>query len=80
MPNPSPLHPVEQPALRALMLLSFFLGVLLLFVNGPPTNRFVGVLTMLSFAVFLLALGLLLLAWMLREHELWREGRQDQED
>jgi len=80
MANPPPLHPVEQPAFRALTLISFFLGVLLLLVSGPATNRFVTALAVLSFAVFLLALGLLLLAWTLREHELWREGRQDQKE
>lgn len=79
MPNP-PEHPVDQPVFRTLMLTSLFLGLVLLLLNEPPANRFVSALVILSFAVFAISFGLSLLAWMLREHELWREGRQGQEE
>ncbi|HEX5595059.1 MAG TPA: hypothetical protein VFX61_03415 [Micromonosporaceae bacterium] len=77
MPSPRK-HPVEQPVFRSLMLTSLFLGVVLLALNEPPSNSFVSVAALVLLAVFVVSFGLYWLAWMLREHELWREGRQDQ--
>jgi len=73
-----PKHPVEQPVFRSLMLASLFLAVALL-VCGANSN-FLTTLTVLFFAIFVVSFGLYWLAWVLREHELWREGRRGQEE
>ncbi|MEV0806513.1 hypothetical protein [Micromonospora sp. NPDC050200] len=75
MPNPRK-HPVEQPTFRSLMLTSLFLGVVLLMLNEPPSNGIVSAVALVLLAVFVVSFGLYWLAWLLREHELWREGRQ----
>lgn len=76
MPIP-PMHPVEQPALPALMLISFSLGSLTFLFVDVATSRFAVLVMALSFTVFLISFVLYLLAWVLREHELWREGRRE---
>ncbi|MEU2610232.1 hypothetical protein ABZ570_01385 [Micromonospora sp. NPDC007271] len=75
MSNPRK-HPVEQPVFRSLMLTSLFLGVVLLALNESPSSGFVSVAALVLLAVFVVSFGLYWLAWVLREHELWREGRQ----
>ncbi|MBQ0904946.1 hypothetical protein [Micromonospora sp. U21] len=81
MANP-PKHPVEQPVFRSLMLTSLFLGVVLLVCAAQPGagSRFLSIIAMLFFAIFVVSFGLYWLAWVLREHELWREGRQGEEE
>ncbi|MER7439606.1 hypothetical protein [Micromonospora avicenniae] len=81
MPDPHK-HPVEQPTFRSLMATSLFLGVVLLVCAARPgaSSRFLSVITMLFFAIFVVSFGLYWLAWVLREHELWREGRQGEEE
>ncbi|MER7331218.1 MULTISPECIES: hypothetical protein [unclassified Micromonospora] len=77
-----PKHPVEQPALRSLMLTSLVLAAALLVCGAQPgaSSRFLNAITALFFAVFVVTFGLYWLAWVLREHELWREGRRGQEE
>jgi hypothetical protein len=70
-----PLHPIERPTFRLLMLGSLLLGVVLLLLR-PPMDSPWSILMALSFAVFLITFGVGLIAWVLREHELWREGRR----
>lgn len=70
-----PLHPVERPTFRSLMLGSLLLGVALLLLRAPMDGVW-GVLMVLSFSVFLITFGVGLIAWVLREHELWREARR----
>ncbi|MGW5668442.1 hypothetical protein [Micromonospora sp. NPDC003776] len=81
MPDPHK-HPVEQPAFRSLMVSSLFLGVVLLVCAAQPGagSRFLSAITVLVFAIFVVSFGLYWLAWVLREHELWREGRRGEEE
>lgn len=81
MSNPH-RHPVEQPAFRSLMVSYLFLGVVLLVSAEQPgaVSGFPSVLTMLFFAIFVISSGLYRLAWILREHELWREGGQGEQE
>ncbi|MCW3843924.1 hypothetical protein ONA70_27890 [Micromonospora yasonensis] len=81
MPDP-PKHPVEQPAFRSMMLTSLFLGIVLLIcaAEGGASSGFLSIVMVLMFAIFLISFGLYWLAWMLREHEIWREGRRGREE
>lgn len=81
MPDP-PKHPAEQPAFRSMMLTSAFLGAVLLVCASQPStsSSFLTAVTILMFAIFLISFGLYWLAWMLREHEIWREGRRRREE
>ncbi|MGK5674090.1 hypothetical protein ACSNOB_14750 [Micromonospora sp. URMC 106] len=78
-----PKHPVEQPVFRSLMLTSLFFGVVFVCAAQGVSNRSflsgVTLLAVLFFAIFVISFGLYWLAWVLREHELWREGRQSEE-
>jgi len=65
-----PLHPVDRPVLPPLMLLFLVLGVVAAFVVPPAA--------LLFFACFVVLFGLYWLGWLLREHELWREGRSQE--
>ncbi|MFG2057839.1 hypothetical protein ACGFI9_27840 [Micromonospora sp. NPDC048930] len=80
----APKHPVEQPVFRSLMLTSLFLGVVFVCAAQSSANRNflygVTLVAALFFAIFVVSFGLYWLAWVLREHELWREGRQGEEE
>ncbi|MFG3418196.1 hypothetical protein [Micromonospora sp. NPDC048063] len=79
-----PKHPVEQPVFRSLMLTSLLLGVVFVCAGQSVSDGSflsgVMLLAALFFAIFVVSFGLYWLAWVLREHELWREGRQGQEE
>jgi len=62
-----PRHPVDRPVFPPLMLLSLVLWVVAAFVFPPAVPLFL--------ACLVVFIGLYGLGWMLREHELWREGR-----
>jgi hypothetical protein len=75
------VHPVDRPVFQPLMLLSAIAGaVFTVFYDANHGSTPYGVLAGISFACFVVLFGLYWLGWLLREHELWREGRRQEVD
>jgi hypothetical protein len=71
------VHPSERPNLRLIMLFSLVGGVALLssaaHVDDSDLARLAAAGAWLSFGIFLVTFGAQRVAWVLREHERWRE-------
>lgn len=80
MPATPPRHPVDQPVFRSLMVTALVLGTAALLCFGESPSVFLGAVATLLFACFVVSFGLYWLAWVLREHELWRDGRGQEDD
>jgi hypothetical protein len=71
------LHPVDRPVLQPLMLLCLVVGAVSgIFYDTSHGSLLSGAVAILSFACFLVLFALYWLGWLLREHDLWREGRR----
>ena len=80
MPLP-PLHPVDRPVLQPLMLLFAVLGAGFAILHGTAHESFLfDAVAVVACACFVVLFGLYWLGWLLREHDLWREGRQQQSE
>jgi amino acid permease len=72
----SPGHPASRPLVPMLMLLLLVLGVVFVSMDDLSTNfSLIDLASVLSIACFVVLFGVHWLAWLLREHELWRERR-----
>lgn len=75
-----PDHPVNRPVLPPLMLLCLVVGVGFAATHGSEHGSFLfDAVAVIAGACFVTLFGLYWLGWLLREHELWREGRQHQD-
>lgn len=79
MTDPHFVHPSERPNQHTIMLFSLVAGFVLLFAAGNVDDSdlipILGTSAWLSFAIFLVTFGVHRMAWVLREHERWRESR-----
>jgi hypothetical protein len=76
-----PSHPVDRPVLQPLMLLCLVVGAGLALFHGVEHESFLlDALTVVAFACFVVLFGVYWLGWLLREHDLWREGRKRQSE
>lgn len=74
-----PHHPIEHPALRAAIPAALVLGIVFASADDPTSGfSALEIGATLSFACFLILFWVYLLGWLLREHELWREGRRQE--
>ncbi len=73
----SPGHPASRPVVPMLMLLSLVLAVVFISMDDLSAGfSLIDLASVLSIACFVVLFGVYWLAWLLREHELWRERRR----
>lgn len=74
-----PDHPVNRPVLQPLMLLCLVLGGGFALLHGTEHQSVLfDAAAVTSGACFVILFGLYWLGWLLREHELWRDGRRQE--
>ena len=73
----SPGHPASRPLIPVLMMLSLVLSGILIFMDDVSAGfSLIDLASVVSIACFVVLFGVYWLAWVLREHELWRERRR----
>jgi hypothetical protein len=73
----TPDHPVNRPVLQPLMLLCLTAGAgFAVSHDSEHKSALFDAAAVVSLACFAILFGLYWLGWLLREHELWRTGRQ----
>lgn len=76
-----PDHPVNRPVLQPLMLLCLIVGAVFALLHDTEYESVLfDAAAVTSGACFVSLFGLYWLGWLLREHELWRDGRRQEMD